>query len=78
MSLSTKLKEMKRAQELLIAEKELKVIYGELVSSIKQGYSGKTFGFHISPTLGELLTKEGFGWTTFTDGEFEESSIWIK
>ena len=78
MTLNTKLKEIKRAQELLIAEKELKVIYRELSSSIKEGYSGKTFGFHISPTLGELLTNEGFGWKTFSDGEFEESSVWLK
>jgi len=77
MDLNTKLKDVKREYELLKAETQLKQIYGELAASIKQGYTGKTFGFHISPTLGELLTNEGFGWETFTDGEFEESSVWL-
>jgi hypothetical protein len=78
MDLNTKLKDLQYETQLADAKLKLKLISKELEESIKEGFHGKVFGFYISPTLGTLLTNEVLGWTTFSDGEFEESSIWIK
>ena len=77
MNLNSKLKQLKHDTELNRAVAQVEEITKEMVKSVKQGYQGKVFGFYISPLLGTLLTKEGLCWKTFTDGEFEESSIWI-
>ena len=78
MNLNKELQILKNNTENVKVQQQFNEIKTKLEQSVKEGYVGAVFGFHISTLLGETLTKEGLNWTTFTDGEFEESSIWIN
>ena len=63
-------------QEVL--EFQLEKVMLALESAVSKGYKGCYYGYWISPELGAMLEKEDIKYKTFTDGEFEESKIWIE
>jgi nitric oxide synthase oxygenase domain/subunit len=64
-----------------IENKKALEIYKEILyhleKAISQGYKGTYWGFYIPPNVGKLLEEQGLKYKTYTDGEFEESQIWI-
>ncbi len=68
-----RLKQLQRDNIITIA----KPFIDKLEKAILDGYEGCVIGNYIGPILGEYLTSQGIKYKTFTDGEFEESSIWI-
>lgn len=85
MSWNEELKKIKITQSELWASEKAYSIYELLKEAVSQGYSGKTFGFHIEPEVGKILTEQGLGYKTYRESEcdefsfpFEESSVWIK
>ena len=68
-----RLKHLQKSSIIKIASPLIK----RLEEAIKDGYQGCVIGQYIGPPLGDYLTSQGIKWKTFSDGEFEESSIWI-
>lgn len=68
---------IKKNQTTNITKIQADEILSELKISASKGFGGKVFGFNINPAVGEILNKQGLIYKTFTDGEFEESSVWF-
>ena len=61
-----------------IVETKFSKILKKLEDSIDLGFQGFIWGYYIDQELGKLLKYHNIEYWTFTDGEFEESKIWIK
>lgn len=48
-----------------------------LEDAIKNGYEGFVYGYFIPPSLGAFLNNQGIKYKTYSDGEFEQSEVWI-
>jgi len=71
------LREKRLELENLTTKTAVDKLLEEVEESFLAGYTGKTFGSYITPKMGMLITEAGFQYRTFSDGDFEESSIWI-
>lgn len=59
-------------------EEHMEKIVIFLEGCLKQGFEGGHWGYYIPKPLGDLLNKNGISFTTYTDGEFEQSKVWYR
>jgi hypothetical protein len=85
MNWNSELKNIQKLEVTKDAESQANFIMNKMIKAVLDGYQGKTFGFHITPECGKILTEQGLGWKSYKEEEpdiyslpFEESSVWIK
>jgi len=59
-------------------EEHMERIVTFLEDCLRKGFEGGYWGYYIPKPLGDLLNKNSISFTTYTDGEFEQSKIWYR